>query len=50
MRHAFGIPALTKSGFGRNQSYEVLTPDQGYVKTDGKENINSFTLKKKGFI
>ena len=25
MRHAFGIC------FGKNQSYEVLTPDRGYV-------------------
>ena len=27
----FGIPMLTKSCFGKNQSYEVLTPDRGYV-------------------
>ena len=26
MRHAFGIPVLTKNHFGKNQSYEVLTP------------------------
>ena len=32
MGHAFGIPALTKSRFGKNQSYEVLTPDQRYTK------------------
>ena len=24
--HAFGIPALTKSRFGKNQSYEVWLP------------------------
>ena len=29
--HAFGIPALTKSCFGKNQSYEVLTPDRQYI-------------------
>ena len=28
MRHAFGIPGLTKSCFGKNQSYKVLTPHQ----------------------
>ena len=26
----FGIPALTKSRFGKKQSYEVLTPDRRY--------------------
>ena len=31
MRHAFGIPALTKSQFGKNQSYEVLTPNRRYM-------------------
>ena len=34
MRHAFGIPALTKSRFGRfgkNKSYEVLTPDRRFA-------------------
>ena len=25
--HAFGIPVLTKSSFGKNRSYKVLTPD-----------------------
>ena len=30
VRHAFGFLALTKSRFGKNQSYEVLTPDQRY--------------------
>ena len=45
MRHASGIPALTKSRFGTNQSYEVLTPDRRYVKTDGQENIHNFALK-----
>ena len=35
VRHAFGIPAMTKSRFGKNQSYEVLTParPQEYLKT-----------------
>ena len=33
--HAFGIPSLTKSHFGKNQSYEVLTPNRWY---------NNFTL------
>ena len=28
VRHAFGIPALTKSRFGKNQSHKVLTPDR----------------------
>ena len=32
MCHAFGIPALTKSRFGKNQSYEVLTPDGRFNK------------------
>ena len=31
MRHAYGIPAMTKSSFGKNQSSEVLTPDRGCV-------------------
>ena len=31
MRHAFGIPAMTKSRFGKNQSYKVLAPDLRYV-------------------
>ena len=31
MRHAFDIPAMTKSRFGKNKSYEVLTPDLRYV-------------------
>ena len=31
VRHAFGIPALSKSGFGKNQSYELLTFDRRYV-------------------
>ena len=31
VRHVFGIPALTKSRFGKNQSYEVLTPDRRYI-------------------
>ena len=31
MRHAFGIPVLTKSHFGKNQSYKVLTPDQQFA-------------------
>ena len=26
VRHAFGIPALTKSRFGKIQSYKVSTP------------------------
>ena len=26
MRHAFVIPTLTKSNFGKNQSYKVLSP------------------------
>ena len=30
MRHVFGIPALTKSRFGKNQTYEVLTTDRRY--------------------
>ena len=30
MRHAIGIPELTKSCFGKIQSYEVLTPDRQY--------------------
>ena len=30
MPHAIGIPALTKSCFGKNQSYEVLTHDRRY--------------------
>ena len=40
MRHEFGIPALTKSRFGKYQSYEVLTPDQQFV----------FDCQKKGLI
>ena len=32
MRHAFGIPALTKSHLGKNQSCEVLTTDRQYDK------------------
>ena len=28
VHHVFGIPALTKSRFCKNQSYEVLTPDR----------------------
>ena len=31
MCHAFGIPVLTKSRFGKNQSYKVLTPDRQYT-------------------
>ena len=31
VRNAFGIPALTKSCFGKNQSYKALTPDPRYV-------------------
>ena len=30
MRHACGIPELTKSPCGKNQSNEVLTPDRPY--------------------
>ena len=30
MRHAFGIPTLTKSRFGKYQSYKVLNPDRRY--------------------
>ena len=28
VRHVVGFPALTKSCFGKNRSYEVLTPEQ----------------------
>ena len=41
MRHAFDIPELTKSHFGKNQSYEVLFPDRRY---------NSVLTKLKGSI
>ena len=31
MSYAFGIPALIKSRFGTNQSYQDLTPDQRFI-------------------
>ena len=42
MRHAFGIPAVTKSRFGKNQSYEVLTPNgqDVYFPVFGTSTLN----------
>ena len=48
MRQAIGIPALTKSRFGKNQNYKVLTPDRRYVllnllnKLKKKDEMQSF--------
>ena len=45
MHHAFGIPALTKCSFGKNQSYEVLTPDRRYANSRAPDfDIGSHVL------
>ena len=49
VHHAFGIPALTKSRFGKNQSYEVLTPDQRFAACDGSQLAES-TVHKQSWI
>ena len=41
---AFDIPALTKSRFGKNQSYKVLTPDRGYVLGTQKNRLHKMVL------
>ena len=42
VRHAFGIPALTKSRLSKNQSYEVLTPNRRYEPPHVISNNVSF--------
>ena len=39
MPHAFGFPAMTKSHFGKNLSYEILTSDRQFI-------INPIALRK----
>ena len=44
VRHAFGIHTLTKSRFGKNQSYEALTPARRYDFTIHHVFISSIHL------
>ena len=45
MRHAFGIPAMTKSCFGINQRCKVLTPDRRYANSRAPDfDIGSHVL------
>ena len=48
MRHALGIPALTKSRLGKNHSYEVLTQDRRYatIKLEdyGQKGFNKYVI------
>ena len=42
--HAFGIPALTKSRFGKNKSDEVLTPDRRFAFMTECRNVPVCTI------